>query len=118
MCGIAGLVGDIPSRTILERMQKTMRRRGPDQEGIWQRDSAALIHARLAVIDIEGGRQPMTRWAGEKEYCMVYNGELYNTAELRRRLEACGHSFSTHSDTEVVLASYLEWGEARKCPVQ
>lgn len=112
MCGIAGLVGDIPSRTILERMQKTMRRRGPDQEGIWQRDSAALIHARLAVIDIEGGRQPMTRWAGEKEYCMVYNGELYNTAELRRRLEACGHSFSTHSDTEVVLASYLEWGEA------
>lgn len=112
MCGIAGLVGDIPSRTILERMQRTMRRRGPDQEGIWQGDSAALIHARLAVIDIEGGRQPMMRRIGENQYCMVYNGELYNTAELRRRLEACGHSFSTHSDTEVVLASYLEWGEA------
>ena len=112
MCGIAGLVGDIPSRTILERMQRTMRRRGPDQEGIWQGDSAALIHARLAVIDIEGGRQPMIRRIGENQYCMVYNGELYNTAELRRRLEACGHSFSTHSDTEVVLASYLEWGEA------
>ena len=112
MCGIAGLVGDIPSRTILERMQRTMRRRGPDQEGIWQGDSAALIHARLAVIDIEGGRQPMMRRIGENQYCMVYNGELYNTAELRRSLEACGHNFSTHSDTEVVLASYLEWGEA------
>ena len=80
MCGIAGLVGDIPSRTILERMQRTMRRRGPDQEGIWQGDSAALIHARLAVIDIEGGRQPMIRRIGENQYCMVYNGELYNTA--------------------------------------
>ncbi len=112
MCGIAGFVGDVPSRTVLERMQKTMRRRGPDQKGIWQGDGAALIHARLAVIDIERGRQPMMRRMGQDDYCMVYNGELYNTDELRRKLEACGHQFSTHSDTEVVLASYLEWGEA------
>lgn len=112
MCGIAGLVGDVPARTVLERMQKTMRRRGPDQKGIWVGDDAALIHARLAVIDIEGGRQPMTCRTGEKEYTIVYNGELYNTDELRRRLEACGHRFFTHSDTEVVLTAYLEWGEA------
>lgn len=112
MCGIAGFVGGVPSRTVLERMQKTMRRRGPDQKGIWQGDGAALIHARLAVIDIERGRQPMMRRMGQDDYCMVYNGELYNTDELRRKLEACGHQFSTHSDTEVVLASYLEWGEA------
>ncbi len=112
MCGIAGLVGDVPTRTILERMQQTMRRRGPDQAGIWEGEGAALVHARLAVIDIEGGRQPMQRIAGEREFVMVYNGELYNTAELREQLCACGHTFATHSDTEVVLAAYTEWGEA------
>ncbi|HIV67477.1 MAG TPA: asparagine synthase (glutamine-hydrolyzing) [Candidatus Butyricicoccus stercorigallinarum] len=112
MCGIAGLVGDVPSRGVLERMQRTMRRRGPDQTGLWQGEGAALLHARLAVIDIEGGRQPMTRRAGQAEYVIVYNGELYNTGQLRGELEACGHRFATHSDTEVLLASYVEWGEA------
>lgn len=111
MCGIAGLVGEIPSHTILERMQQTMRRRGPDQKGIWQADDAAMLHDRLAVIDIEGGRQPMLRRAGENEYVMVYNGELYNTQELKKQLVSLGHVFSTHSDTEVVLESYLEWGK-------
>ncbi len=112
MCGIAGLVGDIPSQTILEKMQRTMRRRGPDQTGIWLGEGAAMLHDRLAVIDIEGGRQPMQRRIGETEYVMVYNGELYNTQELREELTACGQTFSTRSDTEVVLLSYLEWGEA------
>lgn len=112
MCGIAGLVGDIPSDEVLERMQQTMRRRGPDQTGLWRGQGTVMLHDRLAVIDIEGGRQPMLRRIGDDEYVIVYNGELYNTPELRQKLAALGHMFSTHSDTEVVLESYLEWGEA------
>lgn len=112
MCGIAGLVGEIPSAHVLERMQQTMRRRGPDQDGIWIGEDAAMLHDRLAVIDIEGGRQPMLRRKGEQEFVMVYNGELYNTQELRKQLCALGYTFFTHSDTEVVLTAYLEWGEA------
>lgn len=112
MCGIAGMVGKIPSRTVLERIQNTMRRRGPDQEGIWTGEGVALLHDRLAVIDIEGGRQPMHRTVGNRDYVMVYNGELYNTQELRTDLQKLGHVFDTQSDTEVVLTAYLEWEEA------
>lgn len=108
MCGIAGMVGKIPSGTVLQRMQHTMRRRGPDQNGIWIGEGAALLHDRLAVIDIEGGRQPMRR----SDYIIVYNGELYNTQELRTALQKLGHGFETQSDTEVVLTAYMEWGEA------
>ena len=111
MCGIAGLVGKVPSRATLEKMQRTMRRRGPDQNGIWIDDEVALLHSRLAVIDIEGGKQPMKRTIGEKQYIIVYNGELYNTQELRMQLEQMGYVFETHSDTEVVLTAYLEWKE-------
>ncbi|MDO4174510.1 MAG: asparagine synthase (glutamine-hydrolyzing) [Eubacteriales bacterium] len=112
MCGIAGMVGEIPSKLTLERIQSTMRRRGPDQEGIWIGDDVAMLHDRLAVIDMEGGRQPMHRRAGSNEYIIVYNGELYNTQEVRNRLLQLGYGFSTYSDTEVVLTAYLEWGEA------
>ena len=112
MCGIAGIVGKIPSGTVLKRIQRTMRRRGPDQDGIWIGEGAALLHDRLAVIDIEGGRQPMRRTIGERDYIMVYNGELYNTQELRTALQKLGYGFDTQSDTEVVLTAYLEWGEA------
>ena len=112
MCGIAGMIGKIPSETVLERIQNTMRRRGPDQEGIWIGEGVALLHDRLAVIDIEGGKQPMHRTVGEHAYTIVYNGELYNTQELRTALQKLGHTFHTQSDTEVVLTAYLEWGEA------
>ena len=112
MCGIAGMIGEVPSQRTLARMQQTMRRRGPDQQGIWLGEDAALLHDRLAVIDIAGGTQPMQRSKGDDPYVIVYNGELYNTAELRQQLCALGHTFSTHADTEVVLAAYLEWGEA------
>ena len=112
MCGIAGIVGKIPSETVLKRIQRTMRRRGPDQDGIWIGEGAALLHDRLAVIDMEGGRQPMRRTVGERDYIMVYNGELYNTQELRTALQKLGYGFDTQSDTEVVLTAYLEWGEA------
>ena len=112
MCGIAGMIGKIPSETVLERIQNTMRRRGPDQEGIWIGEGVVLLHDRLAVIDIEGGKQPMHRTVGEHSYAIVYNGELYNTQELRTALQKLGYTFHTQSDTEVVLTAYLEWGEA------
>ena len=71
---------------------------------------AALIHARLAVVDIENGLQPMQLdWQGES-YTLVYNGELYNTPELRAALQNKGHSFTGHSDTEVLLHGYEQWG--------
>lgn len=114
MCGIAGAIsfaedmrGDMK---VYEKMQKALLRRGPDQRGIVLTKEAALIHTRLAVIDISGGRQPMTFIADGRSFTIVYNGELYNTAELRRELEK-DFGFDTHSDTEVVLKSYVKWGE-------
>lgn len=114
MCGIAGAIsfsedmrGDMK---IYEKMQRAMIRRGPDQRGIVLTREAALIHTRLAVIDISGGRQPMSCSVGEKNYTIVYNGELYNTQELRRELEQ-DFEFETSSDTEVVLKSYIRWGK-------
>ena len=106
MCGIAGMVGLTASREIQEKILATMARRGPDGSGIWQGGECILLHSRLAIIDPAGGAQPMT--AGG--CTMVYNGELYNTAELRRELENLGHRFTTRSDTEVVLRGYLQWG--------
>ena len=115
MCGIAGQVGRDP-RTIQRRyaaycaMQQTLARRGPDQRGMYICGAAALIHARLAVVDLENGLQPMQLdWQGET-YVLVYNGELYNTPELRAALAARGHSFNGHSDTEVLLHAFAEWG--------
>jgi asparagine synthase (glutamine-hydrolysing) len=70
-----------------------------------------LLHARLAIIDPAGGAQPMILQMGEQRYILVYNGELYNTAELRRDLEQQGHRFEGHSDTEVVLHAYIQWGD-------
>lgn len=111
MCAIAGLIGVELSGPERERLLETMARRGPDDRGVYAHGDCTLLHTRLAVIDPEGGRQPMTlEWAGER-YCMVYNGELYNTRELRDRLERLGHRFVGHSDTEVVLHSYVQWGE-------
>ena len=109
MCGIAGAVSFLDDMRedmkIYEKMQSALVRRGPDQRGIVISREAALIHTRLAVIDIDGGRQPMT--CGN--YTIVYNGELYNTDELRREL-ADDFDFDTRSDTEVVLKSYIKWG--------
>lgn len=112
MCAIAGVL-DLPVPANLpEKMKQTMRRRGPDGDGVYQEPGCTLVHTRLAIIDPMGGRQPMTLdWAGET-LVLVYNGELYNTEELRRDLTALGHSFSGHSDTEVVLHAYAQWGSA------
>lgn len=114
MCGIAGWVDqDVqPSRdrVILTNMTATLTNRGPDAEGYWFSQGAALGHRRLTVVDPAGGAQPMVRRVGEKTYVIVYNGELYNTPELRRELSYCGYAFRSHSDTEVLLTAYIHWG--------
>ena len=106
MCGIAGMVG-LPADLVTQRkILATMTRRGPDGEGVFQDEQCTLLHSRLAIIDPAGGAQPM----GTGNMTIVYNGELYNTRELRRELETAGHIFCTRSDTEVVLRGYMEWG--------
>ncbi len=79
---------------------------------IWTTEHAAFGHARLIVVDPEGGAQPMTRKVNNRTYTIVYNGELYNTEELRNGLLANGHTFNGHSDTEVLLKAYIEWGSS------
>ncbi|GAB6180892.1 asparagine synthase (glutamine-hydrolyzing) [Desulfotomaculum defluvii] len=114
MCGIAGWIDQARQMSgdlrILETMTATLTNRGPDAEGYWYSDKAALGHRRLTVVDPEGGAQPMIRTKGDHAFVIVYNGELYNTAELRQQLEYRGHHFLSHSDTEVLLVSYIEWG--------
>jgi asparagine synthase (glutamine-hydrolysing) len=115
MCGIAGWVNWQKSlanqRTIIEKMGKTLECRGPDEDGVWLSEDIAVAHRRLIVIDPEGGKQPMIREYQGNKYVLVYNGELYNTQELRSELQKRGHRFKSHSDTEALLISYIEWGE-------
>ncbi|MFZ5633858.1 MAG: asparagine synthase (glutamine-hydrolyzing) [Bacillota bacterium] len=115
MCGITGWIDwekDLTGeRPILEAMTGTLAFRGPDADGFRLSPHAALGHRRLVVVDPVGGAQPMTRKRGDRVYTITYNGELYNTAELRQELEARGHTFLTrNSDTEALLISYMEWG--------
>lgn len=110
MCAIAGCIGLKLKECTAEKMLKTMDRRGPDGRGVQYLPGCVLLHTRLAVIDPAGGRQPMElEWEGER-YSLVYNGETYNTEELRQELRKLGHSFQTHCDTEVVLHAYAQWG--------
>lgn len=109
MCAIAGMIGLEFDQITVEKMLSTMHRRGPDANGKYIRPGCGLLHSRLSIIDPEGGSQPMQlEWAGEC-YTIVYNGELYNTEEVRRELKALGHRFQGHSDTEVVLHAYAQW---------
>ncbi|OKI02569.1 asparagine synthetase B [Streptomyces sp. CB02923] len=115
MCGIAGWVNyeqdQRENGALLDAMTRSMSCRGPDAEGVWTARNAALGHRRLAVIDIDGGRQPMTAQEdGRTLACLTYSGEVYNFEELRADLVSRGHRFRTRSDTEVVLRGYLEWG--------
>ncbi|KJS57380.1 asparagine synthase [Streptomyces rubellomurinus subsp. indigoferus] len=114
MCGIAGWIDfqldlerELPA---LHAMTETMICRGPDAGGTWVSRCAALGHRRLAVIDLEGGVQPMVVETPDGTVAMTYSGEAYNFAELRDELRRRGHEFRTTSDTEVVLRGYLEWG--------
>lgn len=114
MCGIAGWINFNKNLTsekeIIEKMTDTLKKRGPDDCGFYISNNALLGHRRLVVVDPEGGAQPMTRQFGRSTYTIVYNGELYNTEELRSVLLSKGHYFKSYSDTEVLLVSYLEWG--------
>ncbi len=111
MCGIGGFVDyEHDARryaAAAERMQRSLTPRGPDAAGDYQDADAVLVHRRLIVIDPDGGSQPM--YAPDGNTILVYNGELYNTEEIRKDLLARGHTFRGHSDTEVLLHAFLEW---------
>ena len=109
MCAIAGIIDLVHNKEICENMLGTMLRRGPDDKGIYESGTCALLHSRLAIIDPAGGRQPMTLDFEGERYTIVYNGELYNTAEIADELAKLGHLFRGHSDTEVLLHAYAQW---------
>lgn len=112
MCGIAGIVGSKDDARIdydvLHRMCQTLFHRGPDDEGLFIKDGAALGMRRLRIIDLDGGKQPIFNEDGS--ICVVFNGEIYNFRELRNELEARGHCFRTRSDTEVIVHLYEDLG--------
>lgn len=118
MCGIAGFFNSHadylnepgPFYDRLSSMARALRRRGPDDQGTWLSKTSGLAQARLAVIDLEGGQQPFVLTRGSHTWAISYNGELYNAPELKKELGGLGYTFRTASDTEVVLACYLEYG--------
>lgn len=117
MCGICGVVqlnGEPVAPSTLERMNHEIRHRGPDGHGAWIDGEVGLAHRRLAIIDLtETGRQPMRNEDGSVQ--VTYSGEIYNFRQLRKELEAAGHSFHSQSDTEVLVHGYEEWGEDSVC---
>jgi len=111
MCGIAGYITvrpAAPDRATLERMTDTIRHRGPDECGYYQDAHASLGHRRLSIIDLATGQQPMTNENGRLQ--IVYNGEIFNHADLRPALERAGHVYKTRCDTETILHAYEEYG--------
>lgn len=109
MCGICGFVKQVNVDDTIESMTSTLLHRGPDGNGCWKGNGAALGHTRLAIIDLtETGSQPMATRDGR--YRIVFNGEIYNFQELRRDLEGFGERFYSNSDTEVILLGYRKWG--------
>lgn len=115
MCGIAGEIDFRPTgylpREVYTKMGECLTPRGPDAFDMVQSGVATLIHTRLAVVDLMGGAQPMKRLYQGQNYTLVYNGELYNTEDIRRELLQFGYEFQGHSDTEVLLCAFLQWGE-------
>jgi len=113
MCGIVGIVKLNQRETVdearLKRMRDVLRHRGPDGEGLWIEGPVGLGMRRLAIVDVAGGRQPMANEDGT--VWIVYNGEVYNHADLRPELEQRGHRYRTRSDTETILHLYEENGE-------
>lgn len=112
MCGIAGIV-NFENRSVegsdIKRMLDKIRHRGPDGEGVFTHERVGLGHRRLSIIDLtEGGNQPMER----DGLMLTYNGEIYNYLELKEELRQLGHQFHTTSDSEVLLAAYIQWGES------
>lgn len=115
MCGIVGWIHSsenlLPYTLMIHKMMDTLSYRGPDACGSFVHKHALLGHRRLIVIDPEGGVQPMSKSVGNNQYTLIYNGELYNTEELRKELKDFGYSFYSYSDTEVLLTAYMHWKE-------
>jgi len=114
MCGIAGFVDfsghdPVAAERRVRAMNQALLHRGPDEGGVFVDGNVALGHRRLAIIDLSGGQQPMSVADGRLQ--IVFNGEIYNFAEVRVQLKAAGLTFRTNSDTEVILNAYLHWGE-------
>jgi asparagine synthase (glutamine-hydrolysing) len=115
MCGIAGFVGQSGGMRrdergrVLDRMCRVIRHRGPDEQGVMLEGEAALGMRRLSIIDLAGGHQPLS--GCDPNLSLVFNGEIYNFQELQRELEARGHRFHTHSDTEAIVHAFEEYGE-------
>jgi asparagine synthase (glutamine-hydrolysing) len=114
MCGIAGIVNldgrlPVPERERLIEMIRVLRHRGPDEFGVYRDQSVGLGHARLSIIDLATGQQPLSNES--ETLWIVFNGEIFNYVELRNDLEARGHRFRTHSDTEVIVHAYEQWGD-------
>lgn len=114
MCGIVGFVNykkDLSHQDIiLKKMTSALSNRGPDEEGFYIKSNVALGHKRLIVIDPEGGKQPMIEKCSFGEYVIVYNGQIYNTKELRMTLLENGYKFNGHCDTEVLLKAFIHYG--------
>jgi asparagine synthase (glutamine-hydrolysing) len=115
MCGITGWIDwsrDLTKEEcVVDRMAKTLGKRGPDATNVWSTFNASLGHTRLIVVDPSGGNQPMMKMKGGFSCTLVYNGELYNTEDIRKELLQRGYKFQSHSDTEVLLTAYIEWQE-------
>jgi asparagine synthase (glutamine-hydrolysing) len=110
MCGIFGSVGEPLAAPVAARVASVLHHRGPESHGIAPLDGATLVHTRLKIIDLSpAGAQPMTNEDGT--VWVTFNGEIYNFAELRRQLESKGHRFRSHTDTEVIVHGYEEWGD-------
>ena len=115
MCGITGIVrrdGAQIDRELLARMNEAIRHRGPDDDGFYFSEGVGLAMRRLAIIDLKSGRQPIHN--ADRTAWIVFNGEIYNYRELRKQLEALGHTFYTDSDTEAIIHAYDEYGT--DCP--
>ena len=112
MCGFVGfsnLKENISSKTNIYNMNEALSKRGPDEDGYYYEKHICLGHKRLIVIDPNGGKQPMTTMYDNNVYTIAYNGQIYNTKELRKELEENGFSFESYSDTEVILKGYIHW---------
>ncbi len=114
MCGIVGFTGALPNggdrKTVVRAMADAIAHRGPDGEGYFCDEGVALGHRRLSIIDLAGGAQPL--YNEDERLVLVFNGEIYNYRELREELVGAGHTFRTHSDSEVLLHGYEAWGES------
>ena len=114
MCGIAGIFDMREQRPVdealLARMNQVQFHRGPDEGGVHVEPGIGLAHRRLSIIDLSNGRQPL--FNEDATVAVVFNGEIYNYPALTDELRAAGHRFRTHSDTEVIVPAWEEWGEA------